>query len=171
MKVLLALTPFVCRIWWLCEHSLVKPYDFSLLIIRLLQSLLHCIKQRNISTILRFDRHLGNIDDLLFDQVLLVHEAQAPWLDELVRELPMEKHTALLDASSDPRLQSRFRGQIVDVHLLKFKCIFLILLLAVFITNRIWICAIAFKPETAVTDCTIRNTSQSWNGRVAHECL
>ena len=59
-------------------------------IIGFLQSLLHRVKQRNIASILRFDRHLGNIDDLLFDQVLLVDEAQAPGLDELVGELPME---------------------------------------------------------------------------------
>ena len=71
-------------------------------IIGFLQSLLHRIKQRNIASILRLDRHLGDIDDLPFYQVLLVHEAQAPWLDELVSEPPMEKHTALLDASSDP---------------------------------------------------------------------
>ena len=77
-----------------------------MLIIGLLKSLLHRVKQRNIASILRFDRHLGNIDDLLFDQVLLVDEAQAPWLDELVGELPMEQRAALLDAPSDPRLES-----------------------------------------------------------------
>ena len=60
-------------------------------IIGLLQSLLHRIKQRNIASILRFDRHLGDIDDLLFDQILLVDEAQSPWLDELVGELSMKQ--------------------------------------------------------------------------------
>ena len=76
-------------------------------IIGLLQSLLHRVKQRNIASILRFDRHLGNIDDLLFDQVLLIDEAQAPGLDELVREMPMKQHAALLDASRDPGFESR----------------------------------------------------------------
>ena len=76
-------------------------------IIGFLQSLLHRFKQRNIASILRFDRHLGNIDDLLFDQVLLVDETQTPWLDELVRELSMKEYTALLDASRDPGFESR----------------------------------------------------------------
>ena len=71
-------------------------------IIGFLQSLLHRIKQRNIASILRFDRHLGYIDDLLFDQVLLVDVAQTPWFDELVRELSMKEYTALLDAPRDP---------------------------------------------------------------------
>ena len=53
----------------------------------------------NIASILSLDRHLGNIDDLLFDQVLLIDEAQAPRFDELVGELSMEKHTALLNTS------------------------------------------------------------------------
>ena len=87
-------------------------------IIGLLQSLLHRVKQRNIASILCFDRHLGNIDDLLFDQVLLIDEAQAPGLDKLVRELPMKQHAALLDAMSDPRLESRLRSEVVDVYLL-----------------------------------------------------
>ena len=90
----------------LSEHGLIKPDDLPLLIIGLLQSPLHRIKQRNIASILSLDRHLGNIDDLLFDQVLLIDEAQAPGLDELVGELPMKKHAALLDAPSDPGLES-----------------------------------------------------------------
>ena len=77
-------------------------------IIGFLQSLLHRVKQRNIASILRFDRHLGNIDDLLFDQVLLVDETQTPWFDELVRELSMKEYTALLDAPRDPGFESRF---------------------------------------------------------------
>ena len=71
-------------------------------IIGFLQSLLHRVKQRNIASILRFDWHLGNIDDLLFDQILLVDKTQAPRLDELVGELPMEEEAALLDAPGDP---------------------------------------------------------------------
>ena len=77
-----------------------------MLIIGLLQSLLHRIKQRNIASILRFDRHLGDIDDLPFNQVLFVDVAQAPGLDEFIWELPMEKSAAFLDAPSDPRLES-----------------------------------------------------------------
>ena len=79
---------------------------------------MHRVKQRNIASILRFDRHLGNIDDLLSDQVLLIDEAQAPGLDKLVRELPMKQNAALLDAPSDPRLESRLRSEVVDVYLL-----------------------------------------------------
>ena len=69
---------------------------------------MHRLKQRNIASILRFDRHLGYIDDLLFDQVLLVDVAQTPWFDELVRELSMKEYTALLDAPRDPGFESRF---------------------------------------------------------------
>ena len=73
-----------------------------------LQSLLHRVKQRNIASILRFDRHLGNIDDLLLDQVLLVDETQTPWLDEFIRELSMKEYTALLNAPRDLGFESRF---------------------------------------------------------------
>ena len=78
------------RIGLLSEHGLIKPDDLPLLIIGFLQSLLHRLKQWNIASIFRLDRHLSNIDDLLFDQVLFVDEAQAPGLYELVRELPMK---------------------------------------------------------------------------------
>ena len=76
---------------------------------------MHRVKQRNIASILRFDRHLGNIDDLLFNQVLLVDEAQAPGLDELVWELSMEECTTLLDAPRDPRLESGLCTKVVHV--------------------------------------------------------
>ena len=156
MKVLLALTPFVCRIWWLCEHSLVKPYDFSLLIICLLQSLLHCIKQRNISTILRFDRHLGDIDDLPFYQVLLVHEAQAPWLDEFFRELPMKKYTTFLDTPRDPRFESRLWCQIIYMFLCQSKWLWI--LLNSYIRNMIRFAVISkiLKLKTVVSSSTVR---------------
>ena len=85
------------------EHGLVEPEDLPLLVVGLLQSRFHRRKQRHVPTILGLERHLGDIDGLLFDQVLLVDEAQAPGLDELVGELPMEEEAALLDASSDPR--------------------------------------------------------------------
>ena len=76
-------------------------------IIGFLQSLLHRVKQRNIASILRFDRHLGNIDDLLLDQVLLVDETQTPWLDKLIRELSMKEYTTLLYAPRDLGFESR----------------------------------------------------------------
>ena len=91
---------------------------------------MHRGKQRNIASILRFDRHLGYIDDLLFYQVLFVDKTQAPRLDELVGELPMKKLTALLDAPRDPRLKSRLRTEVVDVHLLQVIRTFPILLSA-----------------------------------------
>ena len=74
----------------LSEHGLIEPDDLTLLIIGLLQSPFHSVKQRSIASIFCLDRHLSNIDDLLFDQVLFVDEAQAPGLYELVRELPMK---------------------------------------------------------------------------------
>ena len=87
----------------LSEHGLIKPDDLPLLIIGLLQSRFHRLKQWNVPTIFGLDRHLGNIDRFLFDQVLLVYKSQAPRLNELVRELPMEEEAALLDAPRDPR--------------------------------------------------------------------
>ena len=73
-----------------------------MLIIGLLKSLLESNEELGVSAILSLDRHLGNIDGLLFDQILLLDIAQAPCFDELVRELSMEEYTALLDASRDP---------------------------------------------------------------------
>ena len=73
-----------------------------MLIIRLLQSRFHGRKQWTVPTILGLDWHLGDIDDLLFDQILLVNKTQAPRLDEFVGELPMEEEAALLDAPGDP---------------------------------------------------------------------
>ena len=61
-----------------------------MLIIGFLQSRFHRLKQWNVPTILGLDWHFGDIDDLLFDQILFVDEAQAPWLDELVRKFPMK---------------------------------------------------------------------------------
>ena len=78
-----------------------------MLIIGFLQSRFHSLKHWNVPTILGLDWHFGDIDDLLFDQVLLIDEAQAPWFDELIRELSMKEYTALLDASRDPGFESR----------------------------------------------------------------
>ena len=52
------------------------------------------------------DRHFGNIDGLLFDQVLLVDKSQAPWFDKFVRELSVEQNTTLLDTARGPLLKS-----------------------------------------------------------------
>ena len=76
-----------------------------MLVVGLLQSLLHRLKQRRVPSILGLERHLGDIDRLLFNQVLLVDKAQAPGLDELVGKLPMEEEAALPDAPSYPRLE------------------------------------------------------------------
>ena len=73
-----------------------------MLIIGLLKSLLEGNEELGVSAIFSLDRHLGNIDGLLFDQILLVDIAQAPWFDEFVRELSMKEYTTLLDASRDP---------------------------------------------------------------------
>ena len=78
-----------------------------MLVVGLLQPFFHRFKQWCVPTILGLDWHLGDVDDLLFDQVLLIDEAQAPGLDELVREMPMKQHAALLDASRDPGFESR----------------------------------------------------------------
>ena len=77
-----------------------------MLVVGLLQSLLHRLKQRRVPSILGLERHLGDIDRLLFNQVLLVDKAQAPGLDELVWKLSMKKHTALLNTVSDPLFES-----------------------------------------------------------------
>ena len=100
------------------EHGFIEPYNFLLVVVGLLQPFSHPLKQWCVTTVLGLYWHLGNVDDLLFDQVLLVDEAQAPGLDELVGELPMEQHASLLDAPSDPRLESRLRSEVVDVYLL-----------------------------------------------------
>ena len=89
-----------------------------MLVVGLLQSLLHRLKQRRVPSILGLERHLGDIDRLLFNQVLLVDKAQAPGLDELVGKLPMEEEAALPDAPSYPRLEGRLSGEKVNVQLL-----------------------------------------------------
>ena len=79
-------------------------------------------KHLSVSAIRSLDWHLGNIDRFLFDQILLVDIAQAPWLNKFVWKLSMKKHTALLDAPRDPGFEGRLRSKIVYVLLLKFKC-------------------------------------------------
>ena len=41
-----------------------------------------------------------------FDAILSVNFAEAPNFDELIGKLPMEQLATLLDAPSDPRLES-----------------------------------------------------------------
>ena len=48
---------------------------------------------------------------------MLVDEAQSPGLDELVRELPMEENTALLDTPRDPLFKSSLRCKIIYITL------------------------------------------------------
>ena len=91
VEVLLAPTPLVLGIRLLGEHGLIEPYNFPLLVIGLLQPFFHRFKQWCVPTILGLYWHLGDVDDLLFDQVLLVDEAQAPGLDKLVGELSMKQ--------------------------------------------------------------------------------
>ena len=114
-EILLALTPFVLGVRLLGEHGFIEPYNFLLVVVGLLQPFSHPLKQWCVTTVLGLYWHLGNVDDLLFDQVLLVDEAQAPGLDELVWELSMEECTALLYAPRYPRLESSLCTEVVHV--------------------------------------------------------
>ena len=130
-----------------------------MLIIRLLQSLFHHRKQWDVPTILGLDWHLSDIDDLLFDQVLLVDEAQAPGLDELVWELSMEECTTLLDAPRDPRLESGLCTEVVHVCLFETIRGLLIFLCAIAAPHGLLVLLFCFPSDTNVSD-----------GRVSYAC-
>ena len=117
-EILLAPTPFVLGVRLLGEHGFIEPYNFLLVVVGLLQPFSHPLKQWCVTTILGLYWHLGNVDDLLFDQVLLVDEAQAPGLDELIGEVSMKQLATLLDAPRDPGLEGRLRSDEIDVKLL-----------------------------------------------------
>ena len=142
-----------------------------MLVVGLLQSRLHRVKQWTVPTILRFKRHLGDVDGLLLDQILLVDVAQAPRLDEFVGELSVEEETAFLDAPRDPRLEGRLRTQVVDVYLLQVVRIFLILLCASATVTVLCVGAVLLKLETVRTDGAPRDASQSGDGSVGQHPL
>ena len=79
--------------------------------------MLHLLTKRLISSIRCSDWHLLCSDLLPLDEIVSVDCAQAPRLDELVRELSMEEDSALLDALSDPCLECLLRSQEVYVFL------------------------------------------------------
>ena len=70
---MLALAQLMSGIGGLSEHDLIYPDHLPVLIIRCLQSLLHSFEQRVVATITSLDWHLGDVDNLLLNEVLLVY--------------------------------------------------------------------------------------------------